>query len=137
MRINECPEIETYIVESNEKAGGNRGTRRSVRCTGHRECRVCGYREANPPVAHSSDGGGMKRLHLAFQPSLAGLIVFGIAGALWLSRSVAAAEPPAEKKVAAADASGDGALFAAFVPGSAPPSLHELPFSGRLSPAGR
>lgn len=58
----------------------------------------------------------MKRLHLVFQPSLAGLIVFGIAGALWLSRSVAAAEPPAEKKVAAADASGDGALFTAFVP---------------------
>jgi hypothetical protein len=58
----------------------------------------------------------MKRLHLAFQPWVATLIAFGIAGALWLSGSVAAAEPPAEKKIAAAEASGDGALFTAFVP---------------------
>lgn len=79
----------------------------------------------------------MKRMHLAFQPSLVSLIVFGIAGALWLSGSVAAAEPPSDTKVAVAEAGGDGALFAAFVPGSAPPSLHELSFSGRLSAAGR
>jgi len=57
----------------------------------------------------------MKRWHIEFQPSLAALIVFGIAGALWLSRPVAA-EPPAEKKVAAAETSDDGALFTAFVP---------------------
>jgi hypothetical protein len=58
----------------------------------------------------------MKLLRLVFQPPLASLMVLGIAGALWLSRSVAAAEPPAGENVVAAVASDDGALFTAFVP---------------------
>ncbi len=58
----------------------------------------------------------MKLLRLLFQPPLASLMVLGIAGALWLSRSVAAAEPPAGENVVAAVASDDGALFTAFVP---------------------
>jgi hypothetical protein len=58
----------------------------------------------------------MTLLRLVFQPPLASLMVLGIAGALWLSRSVAAAEPPAGENVVAAVASDDGALFTAFVP---------------------
>jgi hypothetical protein len=58
----------------------------------------------------------MKLLRLVFQPSLASLMVLGVAGALWLSRSVAAAEPPGGENVVAAVASDDGVLFTAFVP---------------------
>ena len=58
----------------------------------------------------------MKLLRLVFQPSLASLMVLGIAGALWLSGSVATAGPPAEEKAVPATTSDDGALFSAFVP---------------------
>jgi hypothetical protein len=59
----------------------------------------------------------MKRVYAVVRVSLASLMVLGFAGALWFSRPVAAAEQPASpNKIAAAAASDDGALFAAFVP---------------------
>ena len=59
----------------------------------------------------------MKRAHGVVRYCLASLIVLCSGGALWSSHPVAAAEPPADPKaVAAPAASGDGALFTAFVP---------------------
>lgn len=59
----------------------------------------------------------MKRWYLAVRVSLAGLIGLGCAGALWLSRPMAAAERPiAAKAILAEGASGNGNLFTAFVP---------------------
>jgi hypothetical protein len=46
---------------------------------------------------------------------VASLMALGFAGASWLARSVAAAEPPVASKPMAST-SGDGALFTAFVP---------------------
>jgi xanthine dehydrogenase molybdopterin-binding subunit B len=64
MRMNECPEIETHIVENDEKAGRNRRAGSSVRGAGHRQRGVCGDRKTNPPVADPNDGGRMKRLRV-------------------------------------------------------------------------
>jgi len=57
----------------------------------------------------------MKQDRVVTHFCLASLIVTVIAGVLWFSHSVAAAEPPASKAVSAA-AAGDGSLFTAFVP---------------------
>lgn len=57
----------------------------------------------------------MRRFSIATQVSLITLVVFGIAGGLWFSGPLDAAEPPAKKDGAVA-ASGDGSLFTAFVP---------------------
>jgi hypothetical protein len=54
----------------------------------------------------------MTRLSFSF----ASLIVASVAGGLWLSHSAAAAAPAAVEKIPAVAASGDGALFTAFVP---------------------
>ena len=60
MRMNECPEIETYIVESKEKSGRNRRARGSLRRAGHRQRAVRGDRKTGPASAHPLDGGRMK-----------------------------------------------------------------------------
>jgi hypothetical protein len=57
----------------------------------------------------------MKHAFVVPRLFLASLMVAGIAGALWLSRSVAAAEPPVGGKTVLASAGDDGALFTAFV----------------------
>ncbi len=57
----------------------------------------------------------MKRAHVLTGFGLASLIVAGIAGAMWFSLSMGAAEPPLPKALPAATA-GNGALFTAFVP---------------------
>ena len=57
----------------------------------------------------------MKRAFVITRLFLASLMVASIAGSMWLSRSVAAAEPPAAKKVGVAAAGDEGALFTAFV----------------------
>jgi hypothetical protein len=58
----------------------------------------------------------MKSVRAGGRFFLAGLIVFGFAGALPFSHSATAAEPPVPTKLSAAAASGDGTLFVAFVP---------------------
>jgi hypothetical protein len=57
----------------------------------------------------------MKRVYAVVRFLLASLIVSGFAGALWFSRPMAAAEPPAAPNNTAS-ASENGALFTAFVP---------------------
>ena len=57
----------------------------------------------------------MKRAHVLTRFGLASLIVAGIAGAMWFSLSMGAAEPPLPKALPGATA-GNGALFTAFVP---------------------
>ena len=57
----------------------------------------------------------MRRSSIANRISLVTLM-FGFAGAMWFSRALQAAEPPAAPSKTAAAAANDGALFTAFVP---------------------
>jgi hypothetical protein len=60
----------------------------------------------------------MNRSSIVLRLSIAAALALGMAGATWLSRAVAAADPAAANKVAARNeaASSDGTLFTAFVP---------------------
>jgi hypothetical protein len=58
----------------------------------------------------------MKLWHVVVRITLASLIAVSCIGALWFSRSLAAAPRPDASKAIAARASGDGTLFTAFVP---------------------
>ena len=59
----------------------------------------------------------MKRLPAPTKPFVTSLTaILAVSGALWLSHSTAAAEPPAKNGNVAAAAGDNGALFTAFVP---------------------
>ena len=64
------------------------------------------------------------------------IAIVAVSGMLWLPRSIATAEPPA-LNAPAPSPSGDGALFAAVRSRAEAPAMYELPFPGRLPPAGR
>src|SRR5258708_40344168 len=84
-----------------------------MRGAGNRERHFCRDRKTRSTVAHPHDGGRMK--HVLTRFGLASLIVAGIAGAMWFSLSIGAAEPPLPKALPA-PTGGDGALFTAVVP---------------------
>jgi len=60
MRMHECPEIETHMVENNEKSGWHWRAGSAVHSPGYRECGVRRNREADPQAADPCDGGCMK-----------------------------------------------------------------------------
>ena len=114
MRMNECPEIETYIVESNEKSGGigEPGVPCAAPAIANALFAATGKRVA--AATHGPVGGRMKNF-LPIRPSTT-VAILALGSTLLLSQPFAAAEPPSKSSAAAAPSARDGSLFTAFVP---------------------